>query len=75
MKTALSLTSCFQRQREAMLRAFGENGEFSKTFNICANFKNLFKNVGRTAFCIYYYVKDAKKSLKTDYENLVHVYL
>ncbi len=26
-KTALNLTPCFRRQRSAMLRAFGENGE------------------------------------------------
>jgi hypothetical protein len=52
-KTALSLTLCFRRQRSTMLRAFGENGEWSKTLNISANFKNFFENVGRTAFCIY----------------------
>jgi hypothetical protein len=40
-------------KRSAMLRAFGENGEFSKISNICANFKNVFENVGCTAFCIY----------------------
>ncbi len=45
-KPALSLTSCFQRQRSAMLRAFGKNGELSKTLNNCANFKNVFENVG-----------------------------
>jgi hypothetical protein len=52
-KTALSLTSRFRRQRSAMLHAFGENVELLKILNICANFKNFFKNVGRTAFCTY----------------------
>jgi hypothetical protein len=52
-KTALYLTSRFWRQRSAMLRAFSEKGELSKTLNICANFKNFFENDGRTAFCIY----------------------
>jgi hypothetical protein len=37
----------------AMLRAFGENEELLKTLNICANSKNVFENVGCTAFCIY----------------------
>ncbi len=46
-----------------MLRAFGENGEWSKTLNIWA--------------CdLYLLVTEwSKKSLKMDYENLVHVYL
>ncbi len=52
-KTALSLTSRFRQQRSAMLRAFGENGDLSKTLNICANFKNVFENVDCTAFLIY----------------------
>jgi hypothetical protein len=33
-KTALNLTPRFRRQCSAMLRAFGENGEKSKTLNI-----------------------------------------
>jgi hypothetical protein len=53
MKTVLNLTTRFQRQRSAMQRAFGEKGELSKTLNICVNFMNFFKNVGRTAFYIY----------------------
>ncbi len=51
-KSALNSNPCFRRQRSAMLRAFGENGEWSKTLNIWANFKNMFENVGCTAFCI-----------------------
>jgi hypothetical protein len=43
--TALNLTPRSQRQRSAMLRAFGENAEWSKTLNICANLKNIFENV------------------------------
>jgi hypothetical protein len=49
-KTAPSLTSRFRRQRSAMIRAFGENGELLKTSNICTNFKNVFENVGCTPF-------------------------
>ncbi len=52
-KTALNLTPRFRRQSSAMLRAFGENGEWLKTLNIWANLKNIFENVGCTAFCIY----------------------
>jgi hypothetical protein len=47
-----------------MLCAFGENRELSKTSNICANFKNIFENVGCTAFWIYQWLKDAKKVKK-----------
>ncbi len=61
--TTLSHASRFRRKRGVI-----------ESLNICANFKNFFENVSHTAFCIYYWVKDAKKSLKTDYENLVHVY-
>jgi hypothetical protein len=52
-KTALTLTSRFQRQRSAILGAFGENGQLPKTSNICANFKNVFEHVRCTMFCIY----------------------
>ncbi len=63
-KTALSLTSRFRRQRSAMIYAFGENGELSKTLNICVNFKNFFKNVGRTAFLHLLVSERCKKKFK-----------
>ncbi len=52
-KTALNLTPRLGRQRSAMLRAFGENGKWLKTLNIWATLKNIFENVGCSAFCIY----------------------
>ncbi len=57
-----------------MLRAYGKNGELSKTLNICANFKNFSKMLAVLHFVSISEGK-IKKSLKTDYENLVHVYL
>jgi hypothetical protein len=53
-----------------MLHALGDNRERSKLLNIKANLKNIFKNVE------YLLVTElCKKRLKTDYENLMHVYL
>ncbi len=42
-----------RRQRSAMLRAFGEIGEWSKISNIWTNLKKIFENVECTAFFIY----------------------
>jgi hypothetical protein len=49
-----------------MLRAFSENGEWLKILNIWANLNKIFKTDGCTVFCFYLWLKDAKKSLKTD---------
>jgi hypothetical protein len=57
-----------------MLHALGDNGEWSKLLNIWANSKLKKKNIGYILLGIYKLLNDVKK-LKTDYENLVHVYL
>ncbi len=40
-----------------------------------SNIWKIFENLDCIVFCIYKWSKDAKTSLKTGYENLVHVYL
>jgi hypothetical protein len=51
--TTISLRRVFGDIAQPCFALFAENGELSKTSNICAKNKNVFENVGCTAFCIY----------------------
>jgi hypothetical protein len=58
-----------------MQHAFDENREWKIILKIWANLKKIFANVVVLYFVSFSDWKMQKKSLKTDFENLVHVYL
>ncbi len=74
-KTTLNFTPCFRRQRSVMPCVFGQIGEWLKISNMWAEFEEDFGKCW--LYCVLYLlvIEGYKKSLQTDYENLVHVYL
>ncbi len=63
-KATLNLTPHFQHQRSVILRAFGEKGEWSKTSNIWANLKKIFKDQSFTFFLHLLVIERCKKRFK-----------